>query len=185
MESICNHGINENLDEATRIEDIKKTLNTFFNARYANSVLSPNLISDTENFTKADFNLILKYLNEVRDVIDNWKHLKNSTNLLLEKWPENYILLLLNAFCSFLLDNEDKVLFQLSFDRMALGFVKMSEEEKLNFQEYMDRMRMFLNKVYEQNSALKQIIDPLLYLKAHNTWLLNFNKKFLSGFVTK
>jgi ATP-dependent DNA helicase RecQ len=181
MEGLCKYALAKNKYAGSISHDFNDYLSKHFKNQYASTLVTPNLETESQDFLAFNFTTIIKFIQEIRELKENWFHLFNSTQFFLNKFPDKYGLMLLNAYCSFLLYADNPKMFNSSFDNLAKGVVIMAKEEKLRHLDYMDKIRIFLNFIYEHNRELKSVIEPLFYLKTHTTWLQEFNKKFCSA----
>ncbi len=180
MEYACNYALKFQ-DYPGFKSKINNDLSTWFHAKYAGYILMPSLRNDLESDTENAFQTIRDYISTVDKYPDKWRHLFETTKILLEEYPENPVLLILNAYSGMLIYASDPIAFRRAFDNMVAGFVKMANTEKLSYHDYILKMNTFLQALYKQNSSLKDMTEPLLSLKTHTIWLTDFNSKFLSG----
>ena len=152
----------------------------YFTAKYANMLIEPSLIKDTNNFESSDFDTVIKFIRHAGHLKGNSVHLINSTDEALEANDSNFTLLLLNAYARFWNNYENKDNFDKAFSQLTKGFSQYETETNANFTESNDKKRIFLEKLYSQNPKMRQNIDPLVYLKSHTNWLEEFNAKFLN-----
>ena len=146
MISACEEGLLENGNEK-----LKDYIYLYFNSKYArkNYTYSPRLDRD-ENEVKAsllddvsnknyDFNLVWKYIKAVNEDssgghIDNSKHLRGATLLLLRDNDDNGALHLLKVFSLFVIGLKDNPnLVTEAKDGLILGFKLFRDNENINF----------------------------------------------------
>ena len=200
MISACEEGLLENGNEK-----LKDYIYLYFNSKYArkNYTYSSRLDSD-ENEVKAsllddvsnknyDFNLVWKYIKAVNEDssgghIDNSKHLRGATLLLLRDNYDNGALHLLKVFSLFVIGLKDNPnLVTEAKDGLILGFKLFRDNENINFtfKELSENIEKYKEKIIENaNSSdeVARILDVIieeLYLEFHNDWLKNFNKNYL------
>ncbi|PID89783.1 MAG: hypothetical protein CSA05_00520 [Bacteroidia bacterium] len=182
IEKICLWSLTKELTEEEKNKKILSFLSDFFETKYLNPIVKPSLALDIKDLRNFNFDIVLKYIKEVRDLKENWFHLYNSTKKLLKTYPASYPLLLLNAYSGFLLYHDDEKINKQSFEHMIRGFLFMKQKEKMNYKNYIARIKLFANHIYTHNSKLQARIEPLLYLKTHSFWLEDFNKRFLENY---
>lgn len=186
IDNLCKFAINEEKSDKVKNKHIKAYLKDYFESKYLNALYTPNIETETKKFTQYSFDLVMKFIGEMRELKDNWAHMYSSTEQLVSTiYMGNYFLLLLNAYTGFLLHWDKPDIYNRSFNRMINALLKMSKNEKLEYHKYIERIKLFLNQIYQHNHELKEQIEPLLFLRTHITWLTEFNKTFLEGFASK
>jgi len=94
MEEACKIGLNKNGST-----DFKIFIDLYMNSKYARPEYLPR---DTEKGLKADFEVVKKYMNFIRTdnggEINNLKHLRGASTILLVQRPDNFVFILLKAF---------------------------------------------------------------------------------------
>ena len=55
----------------------------------------------------------------------------------------------------------------------------MRLQEKLKNDDYLKHVDFTFEKLEKHDLDIKKKIEPLILIKLHNSWLHNFNKKFL------
>lgn len=200
MISACEEGLLENGNER-----LKDYIYLYFNSKYArkNYTYSSRLDSD-ENEVKAsllddvsnknyDFNLVWKYIKAVNEDssgghIDNSKHLRGATLLLLRDNDDNGALHLLKVFSLFVIGLKDNPnLVTEAKDGLILGFKLFRDNENINFtfkelSENIEKYKEKINENANSSDEVTRILDVIieeLYLEFHNDWLKNFNKNYL------
>ncbi len=200
MISACEEGLLENGNER-----LKDYIYLYFNSKYArkNYTYSPRLDRD-ENEVKAsllddvsnknyDFGVVWKYIKAVNEDssgghIDNSKHLRGATLLLLRDNDDNGALHLLKVFSLFVIGLKDNPnLVTEAKDGLILGFKLFRDNENINFtfKELSENIKKYKEKIIENaNSSdeVARILDVIieeLYLEFHNDWLKDFNKNYL------
>jgi ATP-dependent DNA helicase RecQ len=162
-----------------------KTSNYFTHqnsAKYLNTLIIPSLQIGTFNLKISSFDTVMKYIALAKDLLDTRDHIKESTEILLKENEKNYTVLLLNAYTVLWAGFKNEKIFEKSYNKMTEGFMLMQENEKLEYSELSKRRTQFLNELYHRDSELQKIIEPLINIKTHTNWLINFNKSFLEGF---
>jgi hypothetical protein len=200
MISACEEGLLENGNGK-----LKDYIYLYFNSKYArkNYTYSSRLDSD-ENEVEAsllddvsnknyDFDVVWKYIKAVNEDssgghIDNSKHLRGATLLLLRDNYDNGALHLLKVFSLFVIGLKDNPnLVTEAKDGLILGFKLFRDNENINFtfKELSENIEKYKEKIIENaNSSdeVARILDVIieeLYLEFHNDWLKNFNKNYL------
>ncbi len=180
VEMLC-LSANEIKDKELFNSKIRQFFDVYFTARYLNPLFGVSLAIDMQNPETFNFRIIENYISEVGNVPEKWKHLKASTDILIKQFPENHIFLLLNAYTQFLLEYTNKESYEAAFNRMNKGLNNMRISEGLIFTELKRRQAFYLSKVYEQVPDLRKMIEPVLNIKTHVSWAVNFNQTFLEG----
>lgn len=166
--------------------DVTKNIEQFekywFYARYANTVISPNIATSTNNLTKTNFNTVVEFISHAGYKRDNWKHLKASCRHLLKSNPNDYALKLLWVFTSILLNYKNTNTVASAIDTSIECFQNMKQTEKLTANQFVKNFNLFFEKIYEQAAMLRKFVEPLAVAKLHNYWLLKFTAKFLEGY---
>ncbi len=167
-------------------------------AKYENTRLQPNLITDTSKGTVCAWDVVWKYIDEVgksgESTVLNIRELRNSTEELKLVYPQNPVFLLLHAFCVLYLETdvrEDKLHMgskekvKTGIDDFVEGFIQFKNLYEINSEELKIAVVLFHKKVLQYRSELSYILNQateLLYLELHNRWLRQFNQKFLVGY---
>jgi ATP-dependent DNA helicase RecQ len=177
MELACQKGVSE------ENKDLNVFFEFYFSAKYANPEVSPNLLSDTQNFSDFDFEDVKNYIELVGDKRENWFHLRGATDKLLKKYRNNYMLLILNAYAQ-MLTIEDPELLEKAIENFVNGFEKCKKTEKLSTTGYQAIISLLSEKLYGKTEypGLKEIIEPYINTKIQTIWLSNFNNKFLEEY---
>ncbi len=150
-------------------------------AKYAHSAHQPNLVEDTDGFSKTDLELVKKYIEHSGKQRENWYHLENSSDTLLKKSPDNYLLLMLKSYSRFALANGDVR----SAEQALSYFVKALKiaKEKENWSaektaQKVDEIAAWFVTAVPRLKHLKKAIA----IRLHLSWLRDFNKDFLEGY---
>jgi len=162
--------------------EIEQFLKYWYFARYANSVVQPNLPTATENLTKLNFDIVIEFITHAGYKRDNWKHLKASCRHFLKRMPENYVLQLLSAFTVILLEYKNADSVCAAIDSAVMCFDSMRKSEKLTANEFISRFNQFFEKIFQQATDMRLYVEPLAVAKLHNYWLSTFTAKFLQGY---
>lgn len=184
MESACLVGMGEDLQSSN--QKFKEFINFYMNSKYARPQYLP---ADTNDGLDADFSTVLKYIDLIREEvgeINNLKHLRGATTYLLTQRPDNYVFTLLNAFSVILIEKSNERFIKDAQENFISGFLAMQEATGDDTLALKDKLDIFKDKLgsYDQDALNKfENIEGLLYLKAHTTWLSNFNKKLMVDYV--
>ena len=154
-------------------------------AFYANPFLEPNLRKDTRELEEEKYKILLKYFKEAGDFRENWQHLVESTRLLMQESPANYVLKILHAYASMLLYQDDQTRFFKAYDDLSEGAIRMYRTDHISYQDFMTKLNIIVKKLYEKDRGLQEQVDPVLNLKIHNEWIKHFNRHFLEGYNEK
>ncbi len=151
----------------------------YFTAKYANPEFSsienvPPLNNENQNF-----NTISAYFKNIGYYTDNWLHLKKSTELIAENFPDNYLSLLLNAYAELMSGTDDPEIIDEALDQISRGFIRMRQKDNFEYEEYLKEIQSFADYLYENRSDLKEIYEPLMWLRIHSVWMKDFNRKFI------
>jgi hypothetical protein len=157
------------------VENTEKTdkllpfVNSYFYAKY---------IYDLENVIKNnDFSPVKNYFIDENLRKDDILHLNKSSEILLNTYADNHILLIINGISGIIANSEkneklpeyvEKLAYGLSIYRQKAGDANINITEKIEF--ILDVMSKF-------NLEIQTKIEDLLILKIHSHWLSNFNKK--------
>lgn len=159
----------------------KEFVDLYMNSKYARPQYLP---ADTEKGLKADFSVVLKYMDLVRtDIgeVNNFKHLRGAAVRLLVQRPDNFVFILLKSFSVLLIEKENE-----NFTREAQldfinGFVKLFETTKEDVIAVKEKVETFKSKIRNFDNDAAELLDEAessLYLKLHTHWTINFNNKF-------
>jgi hypothetical protein len=151
-------------------------------AKFLNTLVIPSLKIGTFNLKISSFETVMKYINLAKNSNDTREHIKESTEFLLKQNEKNYTILLLNAYTHLWSDFKNQNIFELAYDRLSEGFLLMETSERLDYSELNARKTQYLKELYQRNSEIQEIVEPVIYIKTHANWLKNFNKSFLEGF---
>lgn len=115
--------------------------------------------------------------------IDNMKHLRGATTRLLNENPNNSSLLLMNAFCYFVLEKKNKDIRNKASEDVLKAFEIILNENKMTPIEYFKNIELYKKYILESNSKQDLILNQtfnLLELKFHNNWLKNYNLQYIN-----
>ncbi len=146
---------------------------------FATNYFSAKYLEELKLIPKKDFSKIKDIIETVGNKKDNWLHLHKSTKILLEKEPQNYIFLILNGYSTTLLNYQNKEKLNNSLQKITDGFSIMRLDDNLQNDKYIEYIEWFKEKLFENNFDIKNKIKPIFLLKLHNSWIHNFNKRFL------
>ncbi len=141
---------------------LKEYIDLYFNSKYARkdyeyednkgNLKNGSLYRDTTDKEterpKDDINIVWKYLQVVDEdtsgsQIDNIKHLRGATLRILRTRPDNYTMLLLNAFSLYMLEYRNKRYLEEAENLLINAFFSMQDKEP-NWDE--DNLREIYNK---------------------------------------
>jgi Superfamily II DNA helicase len=184
MESACLVGLGDGLQ--TSNNKFKEFINFYMNSKYARPGYLPK---DTNDGLDTDFSIVLKYIDIIREEvgeINNLKHLRGATTYLLTQRPDNYVFMLLNAFSVILIEKNNDRFIENAQENFLNGFLGMQEstgDDALALQRNVDIFKEKLGS-YDLD-ALEKIgrVEGLLFLRAHITWLSNFNNKLMVAYA--
>lgn len=167
METACLIGLKQNDNE------LEEFIKMYFESRYYNP-----LVKDTNKGKDSDMNLVWKYILELKEKIDNIKHLRGATTRLLTENPNNVTLLLLNSFTYFALDTKNKEINKKAAEDTIKAFeiIQLKNTPKAYFDIFDKFKESILKSNSKKNEILEQTFD-LLEIKFHNNWLKNYNLK--------
>lgn len=157
-------------------KEIKGFFDNYFIAKYSDPKYGTLPGTTPLNSPEQDFNVIKNYLAGMGPLKENWKHLKESTRIVSERLPDNYIPYLLNAYINLANGEQNEELIDESFDIIAQGFIRMRRQEGYELDNYEKDIHTFLNYLYETRPDLKETYEPILWLRLHYIWLKDFNK---------
>ncbi len=175
MEQACIIGL-----EKDGSEKFKEFINLYMNSKYARPQYLP---ADTDKGLKADFDIVLKYMDLVRTEvgeINNFKHLRGATALLLVQRPDNYVFLLLNAFSVLILEKENINFISKAQEYFVQSFELIFNSPNENIQSVTAKIKLFKERLYRYDwKAIEHIedVESALFLKLHTGWIQDFNKK--------
>lgn len=175
MEAACNIGL-ENGSHA-----FKEFIDLYMNSKYARPQYLPK---DTDHGMIADFEIVKKYIKLVKTdsggEINNLKHLRGASTLLLVQKPDNYTFLLLKAFSNFTLIGNSREFIEEAQENLFNGFIKMSEQESVSRHSIIEYFDYFIDAVGMFNNELvNKVIDvkSILFHKIHSDWLIDYNRR--------
>lgn len=193
----CEYGLRDNGNE-----ELKEFIYLYFNSKYARQNYSYNsrtngkevsasLLTDV---SEKDFNfkIVWKYIEAVNEdrsgsQIDNSKHLRGATILLLRDNLDNGALHLLKSFSLFVIGlNKNPNLINEAKESLTLGFKLFRDKDpNLSFKELSENIELYKTEIIKNandSDEVARILDVIideLYLEFHNDWLKNFNKNYL------
>lgn len=164
-----------------RKQDLNQIFRSYFSAKYTSELYSPNLLTESQYFKTKKIDFISEVIQWTGNERDNWLHLKNSCILLLKQYKNNYHLLLLYAVSGFICAQNSTEKAEYA-QQMAIGLEVMGIQNNMNLQKQYQYMAGLLRVIFDKNKALKNQIEPIIWLKTQNRWLSNFNQQFLKGY---
>lgn len=193
----CEYGLKENGNE-----ELKEFIYLYFNSKYARQnysyksrttgeEISASLSSDIAD-KDFSFKILWKYINAINDdnsgaQVNNVKHLRGATLLLLRDGLDNGALHLLKSFTLFVTGfNKNQNLITEARESLVTGFKLFKEKyTALSFEKLAQNIERYNAEIIEnandseEVSKILNIIIEELYLEFHNDWLKNFNQKYL------
>jgi len=193
----CEYGLRDNGNE-----ELKEFIYLYFNSKYARQNYSYNsrtngkevsasLLTDV---SEKDFNfkIVWKYIEAINEdrsgsQIDNSKHLRGATLLLLRDNLDNGALHLLKSFSLFVIGlNKNPNLINEAKESLTLGFKLFRDKDpNLSFKELSENIELYKTEIIKNANDSKEVAKILdviieeLYLEFHNDWLKKFNEKYL------
>ncbi|RUT73293.1 DEAD/DEAH box helicase [Ancylomarina longa] len=181
MEEACKIGLQE--DGSQRF---KEFIDLYMNSKYARPEYLP---SDTEKGLKEDFEIVKKYMELVRQdrggEINNLKHLRGASTVLLVQRPDNYVFILLKAFTIFIIEKENEDFIKEAQTDFFNGFIKLSKTENEDILSVTEKVNYFKEKLSDFDTELNVSIteiEDILYHKLHTNWIEDFNTKFIGEY---
>ena len=177
MEEACIIGLEENGSQK-----FKEFIDLYMNSKYARPEYLP---SDTDKGLKADFSIVLKYMDLVKTEvgeINNFKHLRGATTRLLVQRPDNFVFIILKSFSVFLTEKENDNFIKEAQTDFINGFLLVQETTKEDTYSLKQKIDTFKQKINGFDLEVVEKIEEVesgLYLNLHSNWLTNFNKKFI------
>ncbi len=179
MEEACIVGLEENGSQK-----FKEFIDLYMNSKYARPQYLP---ADTDKGLKADFAIVLKYMDLVKaevGEINNFKHLRGAATRLLVQRPDNFVFILLKSFTMMLIEkNNEYIIAEAQMD-FVNGFVKIQETTKENIQSLKQKIIAFRERILSFDATMMTKVDEaekILYLTLHTVWLKDFNNKLQRG----
>lgn len=182
--SVWLNNLRKHDDNEIRKAELKNYFYTVFSAKYLNSLAEHSIVNETDDFEGGSFDTVMNFIYKAEYLKNNIEHLYLSSEKAQKVYPDNYIVLLLNAFARFRKFGSQEG-FDKAFARLYAGFEAMEQNERLDYEEAVRRRKLFLDILYEYNRSLQEETDPLIYLKTHTQKLHEFNVRFLEGFPVK
>ncbi|MBC8146563.1 MAG: hypothetical protein H8E98_01090, partial [Bacteroidetes bacterium] len=181
MEEACKIGLQE--DGSQRF---KEFIDLYMNSKYAR----PNYLpSDTEKGLKQDFEIVKKYMELVRQdpggEINNLKHLRGASTVLLVQRPDNFVFILLKAFTIFIIEKENEDFIKEAQLDFYNGFIKLSKTGDEDILSVKEKVNYFKEKLSDFDTELDINIieiEDVLYHKLHTNWIEAFNTKFIGEY---
>jgi len=167
-------------DKTDLNQKLQKFELNYFTSKYDNEITTWGLNNKTKKFTHFDFSIVEYYIAEIGFLKNDWEHLKKSTEKLLNIYPENYILSILNGYTDILLNPENEDIIDTALSKITDGFALIGVNYNLKSDEVNEKIDWIVEKIYEQNLDLKKKIEIILELKTYTSWLKKFNKKLLA-----
>ncbi len=177
MEALCHATMSEGMDSEQRNQKINQYLASFFDTKYTNSLIKPNLLDRIESESD-DLVVIKEFIARIGNLKNNWQHLHASTAKLLET-NSHLVFRFLHAYTKILLNNTDN---DNEINQLIEYLNEYKTLKKLDTQTYKDVESDIMNSIYQQSDSIKSKIEPIFLLKTHNSWLSKFNQQFLAGY---
>lgn len=181
MEEACKIGLQDNGSYR-----FKEFIDLYMNSKYARPEYLP---SDTEKGLKADFEIVKKYIALVSSdrggQINNLKHLRGASTVLLVQRPDNFVFILLKAFSVFILERENEDFIEEAQNDFINGFLKMQEISKDDNLTLFKKSEYFKDQIAKFDSDILLVLESaesVLYHKLHTNWLTEFNKEFAGDY---
>jgi len=181
MEEACKIGLQE--DGSQRF---KEFIDLYMNSKYARPEYLP---SDTEKGLKEDFEIVKKYMELVRKdrggEINNLKHLRGASTVLLVQRPDNFVFILLKAFTIFIIEKENEDFIKEAQLDFYNGFIKLSKTGDEDILSVKEKVNYFKEKLSDFDTELDiniTEIEDALYHKLHTNWIEAFNTKFIGEY---
>jgi superfamily II DNA helicase RecQ len=181
MEEACKIGLQK--DGSQRF---KEFIDLYMNSKYARPEYLP---SDTEKGLKEDFDIVKKYMELVRQdrggEINNLKHLRGASTVLLVQQPDNYVFILLRAFTIFIIEKENEDFIKEAQTDFFKGFIKLSKTENEDILSVTEKVNYFKEKLSDFDTELNLSIteiEDVLYHKLHTNWIEDFNTNFIGEY---
>lgn len=181
MEAACKIGLQD--DGGRRF---KEFIDLYMNSKYARPEYLP---SDTEKGMKEDFEIVKKYIDLVRTdrggEINNLKHLRGASTLLLVQNPDNFVFILLKAFTIFIIEKKSDFFIEEAQSDFYNGFLLLCEGKNEDVISVQEKVNVFKQKLAEFDKELVEYIteiEDLLYHKIHTNWIKEFNTKFIGDY---
>ncbi len=122
--------------------------------------------------------IIEYYINNIGFLKSNWKHLNKSAQIILDKQPSNFIARMLKGWTTLIL-SEDNDQLSRALDDIALGFNLWRMQTGTTIEQFIEKINLFYKSLENINYDLKTRVEGLFTIKITNTWLKEFNKKFI------
>jgi len=181
MEEACKIGLQD--DGSQRF---KEFIDLYMNSKYARPEYLP---SDTEKGLKEDFKIVKKYMELVRKdrggEINNLKHLRGASTVLLVQRPDNFVFILLKAFTIFIIEKENEDFIKEAQLDFYNGFTKLSKTGDEDILSVIEKVNFFKEKLSDFDTGLDiniTEIEDVLYHKLHTNWIEAFNTKFIGEY---
>jgi len=179
MEEACKIGLQENGSSR-----FKEFIDLYMNSKYARPEYLPR---DTNRGLIADFDTVKKYMHLIRTDrggdINNLKHLRGASTVLLVQRPDNFVFILLKSFAIFILEREYKNFQKEAQTDFLNGFAKLYEQTNDSISEIKNKINDFKSEVASFDPKIVpkiEEIEDVLFHKIHANWLKNFNNKFIN-----
>ena len=181
MEEACKIGLNKNGST-----DFKIFIDLYMNSKYARPEYLPR---DTEKGLKADFEVVKKYMNFIRTdnggEINNLKHLRGASTILLVQRPDNFVFILLKAFSVLLIEKDEVEFIQEAQTDIIRGFKKIFDISSVDFEIFNDYLDTYINSIASFDSEVaNKVIDikDIILHSYHSQWLIRFNSNFIGSY---
>jgi hypothetical protein len=181
MEDACKIGLSKNGSN-----NFKEFIDLYMNSKYARKEYLPD---DTKNGLKADFAIVKKYMDLVRQdnggEINNLKHLRGAATILLVQRPDNFVFTLLKAFSVLIIEKNNEEFILEAQEDIKKGFERLSETSERDFESFSEYFNFYKDKIAEYDTNMYQRvveIEPQVYHKFHSKWLTKFNSKFIGTY---
>ena len=165
--------INTNHKDKNFNQKLRQYLKTYSHAKYLTE-LQDKIEKQQHDWLK----IIEYYVSNIGFLKSNWKHLHQSAQIILDEQPSNFIARMLLGWTTLIL-SEDNDQLSRALDDIALGFNLWRMQTGTTIEQFIDKINLFYKFLENINYDLKAKVEGLFAIKITNTWLQEFNKKFI------
>ncbi len=150
--------------------------------KQSNRDFNNNLLETTSNLTRKSFEAVREYVSQIDYNKSQWFDLLQSSKDLLHKKPEYWILNFLYGLASTVVFEPETRGFAAGLEQIATAFTQMRLSQRQTPKDFAQKQNFIFSKLAEQQSDLREQVEPVVHLSMHRQWLHQFNHKFLADY---
>ncbi len=154
-------------------ENLKRYLSSYFDAKYL-----IDIEQKMEEYKNDWMKIIDFFIRKIGAFKDNWYHLLHSAEKILNVQPSNFVARMLKGWATLILSDDNDHISK-ALDDIALGLTNWRLQTGTSLEKFLEKIQEFYDVLETINYDLKAKAENIFPLKLINTWLEDFNKKFI------